>query len=101
MMLFRSVKYPLGSTTVCPDTESETCDKRKGDKICYQIQIKSFPFNVRTVHQTICIQSSYNGLQYQRKIKNVFSLLVFFLPQRGMEKELLNWSLISRTSGEH
>ena len=38
MMLFRSVKYPLGSTTVCPDTESETCDKRKGDKICYQIQ---------------------------------------------------------------
>jgi len=36
VMLFRSVKYPLGSTTVCPDTESETCcDKREGDNTCY------------------------------------------------------------------
>lgn len=94
VMLFRSVKYPLGSTTVCPDTESETCDKRKGDKICYQIQIKSFPFNVRTVHQTICIQSSYNDLQYQRKIKNVFFLLVFFFHKGAWKKScwIGHWS---------
>lgn len=39
VILFRSVKYPLGSTTVCPDTESDTYTTRERDADQYYILI--------------------------------------------------------------
>ena len=100
MMLFRSVKYPLGSTTVCPDTESETCDKRKRDKICYQIQCM-YMYTKLLIYRAVITAYNIKGRLKMCFLCLFFFFLFVFFSQRGMEEELLNWSLISTTSGEH